>query len=134
MAYQEIEDLYHVICGSQLTEQDIKCLEASLIIKPGEKVLRMWAFFGWRKSIDISDVLVGITDKALFKFEKHKLTRIPLSTILYATLKTANLIRWNKMEIFLKNETSETIGIFHKSSCAHFVDFINRMVGAGMAK
>lgn len=134
MPYQEIDDLDNVICGSQLTEQDLKCLKSSLIIEEGEQVLRVWAHYGWNKAINISDALVGITDKAIFKFEKHKLIRIPLSKVNHAFHVKLSMFKWDKIELHLKYGAPETIGIFHKTACAHFVDFINRMVKADMNK
>ena len=137
MAYQELAGLGNVICGSQLTEQDLKCLKSSLVIEEDENVLRLWAYCGWKKkkkAIDISDALVGITDKAIFKFEKYKLTRILLSTVNYASHNMLRIFEWDKIRLHLKNGTTEEVGIFHKSSCAHFVDFINRMVKMEMNK
>ena len=134
MSYQEIGGVDNVICGSQLTEQDLKCLLSSLIIEEEEKVLRVWAHGGWKKAINISDALVGITDKAIFKFEKHKLIRVPLSKVNHAFHVKLSMFKWDKIELHLKHGDPETIGIFDRSACAHFVDFINRMVKADMNK
>jgi hypothetical protein len=126
--YQQIKGIDNVICGSQLTETDIKCIKLSLIIEDDENIVRLWACGGWNKEFNISDILVGITDKAIFKFENHKLERFLLTNISYVSHIKNGLFKWDKIKIHLKNNSVDTFGVYHSSACDHYVDFINRLI------
>jgi hypothetical protein len=127
--YDAIPGIKHVICGSKLSDVDKKSLILSGIIKEGEEIARLYAHGGWSDGLDLSDTMVGISDVAIFKYEKHKVTaRILLSDITIAKHHDNGLFKWDKIELGFKYKQSETIGIYHGSACEHFTQFINQLI------
>ena len=127
--YKTLSGIDNTICGSELTAPDTTSLRRSGIIKDTEEVARLWAHRGWRGGLDISGALVGLSDIAVFKYENFKVTaRVLFSDITIASHISENVLRWDAINLSLRNGTTEKIRIYHASACKHFVNHINQMV------
>ena len=131
--YKTLSGINNTICGSELTGSDTTSLRRSGIIRDTEVVARLWAHCGWRDGLDISDALVGLSDIAVLKYENFKVTaRVLFGDITIASHISEGMLRWDAINLSLRNGTTEKIRIYHASACKHFVNHINQMVNKSL--
>lgn len=77
---------------------------------------------------DNAEVLVGLTNKRIFKTEKNSISTVILDDVVSVDHIKNNFLHWDKIECRLQDGRTETFGVFHKNSCAFLVEKICEMV------
>jgi len=110
-----------------LRGREIEMIGKALLFQSDEKLEILYSrndnfeeYFG----LD-NNILVGVTNKRVFKMENASNESIFLNDISSCSHQKNSWYKWDKIEMKLKDGTVDTLGIHSSDTTRYFVNFIN---------
>lgn len=97
-------------------------------IKDNEKILFVYFYLDGDFMEPIKfhkNIVVGITDKRIFKIEKGNISMVNIHEIVDISHQKNGIFRWDKVACVMKNGNVKTFGMYHANACKFFIEHLN---------
>ncbi len=109
--------------SKNIPEESVKQISQLMNFLAGEKIELLYS--DNQQFLFDNNVIIGITNYRLFKFEKDNQFYIFRAEIAKIKHVENNVFSWDKIELVMKDYSIQTIGIWHPETCKYFIDYLN---------
>jgi hypothetical protein len=120
----------NTINGDNLYYSESKQLADIIKFKERENIKVLYVYGGnFKTKINIlKETIIGVTNERIFKLENGKKDYVFINDILSVTHVKNGFFSWDKIECQLKNNNTNTFGIYHSKSCEYFCNYLTMQI------